>query len=327
MHFLEPRPRTHKHFATSALSRASSPKELGRAWPEGMVATRSGKLSTPQLQRANSSRSSSNSSFVNDTAVTGKGHTVPKDIHRRSESTNDVDRPLQLAILAFFALPLAWAVQTQQNPTAKQQVTNWARASYAQLTDGKINLNFQVACAALFVERICYTWVHTYSQHFVRFTKTRLGRSMGNKPLEVVWTIFCLNKVLQLGTFVLWYNYVINFSSPFGPGLFSLENVTRLQWVLFVQGAIFGQILNAAIYRAIGKAGVYYGYRLGEKVPWVCGFPFSVMSHPQYTGVCLSVIGVNQFIATPTHVAAGWFNLTAIQILFYVYMAIVEDYL
>ena len=77
----------------------------------------------------------------------------------------------------------------------------------------------------------------------------------------------------------------------------------------------------------IGKAGVYYGYRLGEPVPWVTGFPFSVVPHPQYFGVCCSVIGVNVFTATKAHVEAGWFNLTAVQVLFYVYMALVEDYL
>jgi methylene-fatty-acyl-phospholipid synthase len=90
---------------------------------------------------------------------------------------------------------------------------------------------------------------------------------------------------------------------------------------------VIGQGLNAAIYRAIGKAGVYYGYRLGESVPWVTGFPFSIVPHPQYIGVCMSVIGINAFCATSAHVAAGWFNLTALQVLLYVYMSLVEDYL
>ena len=72
---------------------------------------------------------------------------------------------------------------------------------------------------------------------------------------------------------------------------------------------------------------MYYGYRLGEPVPWVTGFPFSVVPHPQYFGVCVCCVGVNAFVATPTHVAAGWFNLTAVQVLYYVYMALVEDYL
>lgn len=51
------------------------------------------------------------------------------------------------------------------------------------------------------------------------------------------------------------------------------------------------------------------------------------MSHPQYAGVCLCCACVNAFCALPAHVAAGWFNLTAIQVLLYVYMGLVEDYL
>ncbi len=72
---------------------------------------------------------------------------------------------------------------------------------------------------------------------------------------------------------------------------------------------------------------MYYGYRLGVEVPWASGFPFSVMNHAQYTGVCLCCVGVNIFAATEMHVAAGWFNLTALQVLYYVYMALVEDHL
>jgi len=151
---------------------------------------------------------------------------------------------------------------------------------------------------------------------------------LGNpkKPLEAVLTIFWMNKLIQLGTFITWYFAAINWQSPWSAG-FSWGAITRLQWVLFAQGMLFGQGLNIAIYRAIGKRGVYYGYRLGEEVPWVTGFPFSVMPHPQYCGVCLTVIGVNALVATPAHIVAGWFNLTAIQVLFYVYMSLVEDYL
>lgn len=33
----------------------------------------------------------------------------------------------------------------------------------------------------------------------------------------------------------------------------------------------FGQSLNAGIYKAIGKAGVYYGFKLGHHIPWHTG--------------------------------------------------------
>jgi hypothetical protein len=37
-----------------------------------------------------------------------------------------------------------------------------------------------------------------------------------------------------------------------------------------------GSVLKVAIFRAIGKAGVYYGAKFGHAIPWVHGFPFSV---------------------------------------------------
>lgn len=41
------------------------------------------------------------------------------------------------------------------------------------------------------------------------------------------------------------------------------------------------QALNVGIYNAIGHAGVYYGFKLGHRVPWHTGFPFNVVAHPQ----------------------------------------------
>ena len=188
--------------------------------------------------------------------------------------------------------------------------------------------------------------MHTFSPSFMRFCKTPVGKFMGKKPLDVVLTIFCINKVIQLGCFVgfcacshprrmrqltleraacghlsevlamrpcqRWTPtprltvparlqsrpllcprlradafsdfYVIDFKSPFEMG-FSWGAVTPLQWIWLVHALVVGQGFNTAIYRAIGKAGVYYGYRLDEPVPWVTGFPFSVVPHPN-TSAC-----------------------------------------
>jgi hypothetical protein len=56
------------------------------------------------------------------------------------------------------------------------------------------------------------------------------------------------------------------------------------------------------VYGAIGGDGVYYGTRLGKRVPWVHGFPFSIggggkpgkglrIPHPQYLGSALTALG------------------------------------
>lgn len=58
------------------------------------------------------------------------------------------------------------------------------------------------------------------------------------------------------------------------------------------------QWLNVGIYRAIGHAGVYYGFKLGHTVPWVSGFPFNVVAHPQYVGSVATVLGGAALVST-----------------------------
>ena len=267
-------------------------------------------------------------------AVDGTGKSVPKDTERRkvaekqdAEGGVNKHKNLQRFLLFLFvAIPHSLAWKYQENPTVAEQVSGWASTSWAHLFDNQLTFHFQLAVGLLFIERLCYTWVHSFSGSFVEFAQSAVGKRMGKKPLDVVLTIFYINKVIQLGTFLGFYFYILDFESPFNRG-FAWAKVTPLQWIWLVHAIVLGQGLNASIYRAIGKPGVYYGYRLGVDVPWVTGFPFSVVPHPQYFGVCVAVIGINIFVATPAHIAAGWFNLTLVQVLFYCYMAIVEDYL
>ena len=82
---------------------------------------------------------------------------------------------------------------------------------------------------------------------------------------------------------------------------------------------VVGSALNFAVYRAIGKAGVYYGFKLGAKVPWATGFPFNVgFRHPQYVGSFISQLGVLLLLATPATLESGlllvalsWFAMYA----------------
>ena len=135
-------------------------------------------------------------------AVTGAGTVVNLDIERRKEAESmdavekkSSDRKLQLLMLMYAFLPIGWAWQTQENPTVGEQVGEWASLSWTQLTDGRATVHFQLAFTALCVERACYTWVHTFSSTFVKFCETSVGRAMGKKPLDVVLTIFYINKV------------------------------------------------------------------------------------------------------------------------------------
>lgn len=103
-----------------------------------------------------------------------------------------------------------------------------------------------------------------------------------------------------------------------------LLSVSPSAWILFFALAGAGQALNAGIYRAIGHNGVYYGFKLGHTVPWVDGFPFNVVAHPQYVGSALSVwagavlvwsqapagVGLLALYWTALYVITGWMETT-----------------
>ncbi len=68
-----------------------------------------------------------------------------------------------------------------------------------------------------------------------------------------------------------------------------LAAVSPARWAAVAALGASGQALNVGIFAAIGSAGVYYGFKLGRRVPWVDGFPFNVVAHPQYVGSAMSV--------------------------------------
>ena len=170
----------------------------------------------------------------------GTGKEVPKDVVRRQEAlankeaTTLMDRVLQVGTWVGLIVPMVWVFATQENPTAKEQVAYWVNVSWAQLTNGQLTPNFQIAAALLFIERATYTWVHTFSASFIRFANSPVGRLLGKKPLDVVLNLFFLNKTVQMGTFIGWYFYIIDFESPFAHG-YKWSEVTRLQWALLGQ--------------------------------------------------------------------------------------------
>mmetsp|Transcript_6059 Transcript_6059/g.21531 ORF Transcript_6059/g.21531 Transcript_6059/m.21531 type:complete len:168 (-) Transcript_6059:97-600(-) len=143
-------------------------------------------------------------------------------------------------------------------------------------------------------------------------------RRAGETEVDVIVKLFGVNKLFQYGGFGLFFLCV----APV-PDVFATNSL--FQWIVGLQMVILGQILNTAIYRAIGKNGVYYGCKFGMHIPWCSGFPFNVVTaHPQYLGAVLTVYGGVLLSASPAHVAAGYFGLAHVQALLYVYMAYVE---
>lgn len=103
-------------------------------------------------------------------------------------------------------------------------------------------------------------------------------------PSSVAYFLPSCPTALQFSSIAFWY--VLRKPEGIDPSAISLLH-------FLVGGALVaaGQTLNAGIYRAIGHPGVYYGFKLGHTIPWVTGFPFNVVRHPQYVGSVMSVVG------------------------------------
>ena len=100
---------------------------------------------------------------------------------------------------------------------------------------------------------------------------------------------------------------------------------TPEQWAIAAALFFAGQVLNVAIYRAIGNDGVYYGFKLGRKVPWSFAFPFNAgYRHPQYAGAVLSQLGVLLIVTNPETLASGLCVLLAWWVLMYLITSYVE---
>lgn len=232
-----------------------------------------------------------------------------------------MNRPLQALMVASIVLPQLWCAATQKEPSAAEQLAQWLAWTLEDARGWLASTGFWAVCAALAFERALYTIVWLRPKDVMKLAKRPFWKQFGT-PVDVVVVGFHVSKVLQFGSFAVWY-------ALYGPVALraALVGATRLQWVLFAQGVGLGQLLNTAIYQAIGKNGVYYGYKLGKPVAWCTDFPFNVFTaHPQYVGATTTAWGLVALLATEPHAKAGWFGLGALQAAMYAYMAAVEQY-
>lgn len=112
-------------------------------------------------------------------------------------------------------------------------------------------------------------------------------KTFQKRSVEVFETCAWLLKSVQFSSVVLWF--VSNKDATRGGA--GTTSIPPVAGVIGLALMVLGQTLNAGTYKAIGHVGVYYGFKLGHAVPWVDGFPFSVVAHPQYVGSVLSVWG------------------------------------
>ena len=168
-----------------------------------------------------------------------------------------------------------------------------------------------MAVVVLSLERLAYAAIWRRPAGFLKLCHTWLPQT---PPVDVLARLFMLFKILQCLVFVIWW-------IAHGDGL---RPATREPGPLIVGTTmvVAGQILNLAVFVRLGRAGVFYGSRLGEPVPWRAGFPFSWFRHPQYVGTVVSIWGA--FIAM-RYPAVDWSVIPALETVYYAVGAYVED--
>lgn len=233
-----------------------------------------------------------------------------------SKPATIMNRPMQAAFALGMVVP--FVVGMAVDPLGFERVGRWLSESVRLFPTYATSPLFVFAFLCLCVERACYTWVWVFTKTFERFCSRleKLGyKKKSDTPVDVIVSFFWVNKFFQYGGFALFYLL----SGPFPAKISAFPGLLGLSFL------IVGQILNAGIYAAIGKNGVYYGCKFNQRVPWCTGFPFNVVTaHPQYLGSVLTTFGAGLFLATDKHVTQGWLGLAAVQAALYFYMAYVE---
>lgn len=174
-----------------------------------------------------------------------------------------------------------------------------------------MTIGLLVLCAVLLsVERVAYYVASRHTGLWRRLCRRVPWRPL-REPVRAVNTLFYGFKVIQVALFWYW-------CSHFGHVLVPLPTAPLAG--LLAGGALFvgGQILNFSVFLRLGNVGVFYGAQFGHAVPWVRGFPFSVLRHPQYLGVLLSIWGFFVIMRFPN---PDWFYLPLLETVYYAWGA------
>lgn len=109
-----------------------------------------------------------------------------------------------------------------------------------------------------------------------------LCKRLGSEPVDVFSNVALMLNAAQLGATGAWLK-----QEGVAEGL--IARVASWRALAALPAFVFGMVLKIAIFKAIGKAGVYYGACFGHDIAWHTGFPFNVSAHPQYLGSALVV--------------------------------------
>ena len=181
---------------------------------------------------------------------------------------------------------------------------------------------FVAMMLAVATSHVLYAFVWYKTKSFKKLCKKAPLKFIGKMPVTVFGNLVLGIKMFQQLSLAAWA-----FSFVGSVDKFKALVLTRSPEYFAAAAALFlaGQVLNAAIYKAIGKDGVYYGFKLGRTVAWSTAFPFSAgFRHPQYVGGYTTQLGVLLLVASPATIAGGLVPLAGWWALCYIITSIVE---
>jgi methylene-fatty-acyl-phospholipid synthase len=169
------------------------------------------------------------------------------------------------------------------------------------------------AAGLLSLERVTYVWIARAPEAFRWLCARRPVARLG-EPIVAVEALFWVFKALQLAIFLGWCYLHGNGSLMPSAGALPLALGTAL--------IVAGQVLNLGVFYRLGRAGVFYGDRLGYRIPWCRAFPFSWLAHPQYVGAVLTIWGFFLLMRAPHD---DWYVLPAIETAYYIGGTLLEE--
>jgi hypothetical protein len=199
---------------------------------------------------------------------------------------------------------------------------DWGFETVTRFPEYAADPSWRLAVLLLGVERACYTVMWTAPAAVSRACRV-VSRGAWT-PVDLTVALFAVNKILQATAYFGFWHVAANDLDAIRTDDGDVRPRALSRLALGLPLVLAGQVLNAATYAAIGRDGVYYGCRFGRPVPWHTGFPFTVVSHPQYAGATMTAWGTCALLANRAVVRRGWFGIAAAQSAYYLYMSLVE---
>lgn len=245
------------------------------------------------------------------------------------------DRKLQAFIFMILAAPWIYAAnRLKKSPQdVLEMMYQGMNLDVVKSDFNHLNsLEFYALIAVLSLPHITYYFMWTNASKFEGWVKGK--QPMLSEPYKVFSLIAHIIKLIQTAA-VLHYFYGLEdmmtqefLRTGLAQARGFISQVNPFQTLLGFELIILGQVLNYSVYKTIGEAGVYYGCRLGEQVPWVFGFPFSCFPHPQYLGATMSIWGgAVLFSDSEALVRSGLMTVTLLMTVFYTFSSYVEEHL